>query len=353
MARTLIVRYAQLGDIVMLLPTLNALAKQYPEDEFIVLTHPKFSKVFELMPPNISLYPMTYRKPNIPLRGLVYIFHRYRRVIKLFMAKKFDKVAFMQNGKFDDQLQYLLSLRGSEIAKTDLSYFFSQDKIRDCLIKQTSSLLELSVETLSRLGYKNLKAEFDLSHYTNSDRQKEILEVVGLNDENKKLIGIAPFSRMQAKIYPLDKMEKIVAYYSKREDVQVVILGGGIKENIKYQEWKKSYPQISSLINKLSFDEEISALSTFKAVISMDSLNMHLAAFVGTPVISIWGPGDPLLGFYPVTETKEHAIRRELNCRPCSLCGEVPCTNPRLYECMNIDPQLIIDKVNNLIDASV
>lgn len=346
MAKTLIVRYSQIGDVLILLPILNSLAKQYPEDEFTVLTNPKFSGIFKQMPSNISLYPMVYRKQNIPLRGLVHLYHRYKLLAKFFFSKKYDKVAILQDGTFDVQLDKILSSKGSKVTRIDFSDFLSKKRLQN---KDDLTLFKMYISILSRLDYYNLNNEFDLSYYTAPERQNRVLQSVGL-DSTGTLIGIAPFSRINAKMYPLDKMEKVIEYYhNHREDVQIVILGGGEQEKRKADEWKERYPGIESLINKLSFDEEISIISACKTVVSMDSANMHLAAFVGTPVVSIWGPGDPRLGFYPVNEKEEHAVQKQLSCRPCSFWGEIPCVNPNIYECMDIEPQIIIDKVNNLI----
>ena len=57
----------------------------------------------------------------------------------------------------------------------------------------------------------------------------------------------------------------------------------------------------------------------------MDSANMHLAALVGTPVISIWGPTHSFLGFSPLNNTDNIVeISREiLPCRPCSVYGKI------------------------------
>jgi ADP-heptose:LPS heptosyltransferase len=347
MAKNLIVRYSQIGDVLILLPVLNSLAEQYPEDEFTVLTNPKFSGIFKQMPSNVSLYPMVYRKQNIPLRGLVHLFHRYKLLVKFLFAKKYDRVAILQNGTFDVQLDCILSIRGSKVTRVDYSGFFSKERL---LNRDNLRLLDIYTNILYQLGYHNLKSEFDLSHYTAPERQNIVLQSVGL-DNKKTLVGIAPFSRIDAKMYPLDKMEKVIEYYHNREDVQILILGGGDREKRKSDEWQKRYPKVKSLINKLSFDEEISVISACKTIVSMDSANMHLAAFAGIPVISVWGPSSPRLGFYPANQKEENAVGKELYCRPCSFWGENPCTNPNTYECMNIDPQIIIDKINNILKA--
>ena len=345
MARTLIVRYSQIGDVLIFLPILYSLAKQYPEDEFTVLTNPKFSDLFKRMPSNISLYPMIYRKQNIPLRGLVYIFQRYKLLMSLFLSKKYDQIALLQEGTFDSQLGNLSRMRGSKVAKIDMSVFLSKERLHR---EDDLSLFKMYLDVMSQLGYNKLKPEFSDTQYTNTERQEQVLKSVGLNT-NDILIGIAPFSRLKAKMYPLEKIEKVIAYFQNKSNIRLIILGGGHEEKLKAEEWEKTYTKTSSMVNKLSFEEEITLISACKTIVSMDSANMHLASLVNVPVVSIWGPSSPRLGFYPINQKEENAIQKELKCRPCSFWGENPCTNTIVYECMDIDPQTIINKINSII----
>ena len=349
MSKTLIVRYTQIGDILILIPLIFSLGKQYPDDEFVVLTNPKFTGLFKQMPPNVSISPMVYRKKKIPLRGLLYLFNRYLLLLKISLSIKYDKVAFLQTGTFDKQLRYFLSLRKSKIAKIDMKDFLSKEKFKRIIRPGTPALFDLFVSTLSQLDYIGLKNEFDLSFYTQQDRRNSLLKKCNI-EKHKQLIGIAPFSRVKSKIYPLHKMEEIIRYYHQKDDIELLIIGGGPDEKSQAERWKEQYPKIISLIGALSFDEEISLISACSVVVSMDSANMHLASFVGIPVISIWGPSHPKLGYYPVNQDIENVVQKELPCSPCSFWGENPCTNTNKYECMDIAPEIIIEKINALLN---
>lgn len=348
MAKTLIVRYSQIGDILILIPVIFSVGKQYPDDEFTILTHPKFTGLFRQMPSNVSLYPMTYRKKRIPLRGLIHLFNRYLLLLKISFSGKYDKVALLQNGSFEDQLQSLLAIRKSRTVKIDLTDFLSKEKFK-IAFPGSPSLFDLFIQTLSRLDYPGLKNEFDFSFYTQNNRCNNLLEKCNIK-KNKQLIGIAPFSRLKAKMYSLDKMEKIIQFFHRKENTGILILGGGSDEKFQAEYWERKYPGIVSLVDALSFDDEITLISTCSLVLSMDSANMHLASFIGIPVVSIWGPSHPKLGYYPVDQNINNAVQKELPCRPCSFWGENPCTNADKYECMNIAPEIIIEKINTLLN---
>jgi ADP-heptose:LPS heptosyltransferase len=348
MYKTLIVRYSQIGDVLILMPLIFSLSKRYPDDEFTVLTNPKFAGLFRQMPPNVSLFPMTYRKKHIPLRGLIHLLNRYLMLFKICFSKKYDKVALLQNGTFEDQLQAILSIRKSRIVKIDLTDFLSTEKLRNN-VPDSPSLFQLFADTLSALDYSGLKNEFDLSFYTQPERKQNLLKKCNIN-KNKQLIGIAPFSRLKAKMYPLSEIEQIVRYYHHTSDVCLLILGGGEEEKIQAERWKAKYPEIVSLVGALPFDEELTLISACKVVLSMDSANMHLAALAGIPVVSVWGPSDPKLGYYPAGQDIANSIQKELPCRPCSFWGENPCINPTKYDCMNISVNIITEKINSFLN---
>jgi heptosyltransferase-2 len=60
------------------------------------------------------------------------------------------------------------------------------------------------------------------------------------------------------------------------------------------------------------------------AAVTNDSLALHLAQAVGTPVVALFGPTHPRLGFGP-RGPRDAALGVELACRPCSLHGPARC----------------------------
>ncbi len=349
MSKTLLVRYSQIGDVLILIPVIYSLAKRYPDEDFTVLTNAKFEGIFRQMPSNVHLFPMIYRKKKVPLRGLLYLFDRYLLLLKIFFLYQYDKVAILQNGTFEKQLQSIFSLKKSKVASINLSAFLSPEKLIHKDYFNTPSLNDLYRRTIEELGYEQLQNEFNRSYYQDRARQRGLLEDNGIPTDCT-LIGIAPFSRIPLKRYPLEKMEEVVAHFHSRTDVKLLIFGGGENERAMAETWKEKYPGIISLIGKLSFDDELVVIASCRCMVSMDSANLHMAALTGIPAVSIWGPSHPGLGYYPYNEPRECAVQQELPCRPCSFWGEKPCTNPQFHQCMDIDPEIIIKKILSLPD---
>jgi len=111
-------------------------------------------------------------------------------------------------------------------------------------------------------------------------------------------------------------------------------------------------PGSTSLIGKLTLDEELVFMSKIDLMISMDSSNMHMAALVGTKVISIWGGTDPLSGFSAWMQPDNFSIRipvEELTCRPCTVYGKGECKRGD-FACMNwLTPEIVFERIEKLI----
>jgi heptosyltransferase-2 len=66
-------------------------------------------------------------------------------------------------------------------------------------------------------------------------------------------------------------------------------------------------------------------LSRAQALVSNDSLPLHLAQATGTPTVAIFGPTVPAFGFGPTGPHDRVVELTGLACRPCSRHGPMQC----------------------------
>jgi ADP-heptose:LPS heptosyltransferase len=64
-----------------------------------------------------------------------------------------------------------------------------------------------------------------------------------------------------------------------------------------------------------TLDEFLEVLRCVRVLLTNDSGALHLAAVMGTPTVSIWGPGDP--GLYAPRGPKHHTAYLHYPCSPC------------------------------------
>jgi ADP-heptose:LPS heptosyltransferase len=161
---------------------------------------------------------------------------------------------------------------------------------------------------------------------------------------NDRWVGIAPFARHSGKIYPLDKMEKVVQLLAGEENIKLFFFGNGPEEEKRINSWCSRYPNTVSFIGKSNFNGELRLISHLDAMLCMDSANMHMASLAGVPAISIWGATSPLAGFLGWQQSKDDCIELPLECRPCSIFGNKPCRFGD-YRCMDIAPDVVAKKI--------
>lgn len=84
------------------------------------------------------------------------------------------------------------------------------------------------------------------------------------------------------------------------------------------------------------------------AVVAGDTGLMHLATAVATPVVTLFGPTDPLLGYGPYRAAAT-VLTRDLPCRPCSVYGRAHCPLGH-HRCMiEITPDEVARAVQDLL----
>ncbi|MCK7559993.1 hypothetical protein MKQ70_35750 [Chitinophaga sedimenti] len=105
--------------------------------------------------------------------------------------------------------------------------------------------------------------------------------------EGKKRIGIAPFATYREKMYPIEKMERVIAALSGK--AEVLLFGGGKNEVAMLNDIGARYPGVQVIAGKYGLKDELTVIRDTDVMVSMDSANMHLASLFAVPVVSVWG----------------------------------------------------------------
>jgi ADP-heptose:LPS heptosyltransferase len=170
-------------------------------------------------------------------------------------------------------------------------------------------------------------------------------------NQNKKLVGVAPFAQHEEKTYPPEKMKLFLQQLSKRQDIQLLFFGAPGREAALLETWCSEIPGAVNAAGKISFAKELQLISHLSLMISMDSANMHLASIYGVPVVSIWGATHPFAGFYGWGQHTQNIVQANLSCRPCSVFGNKPCYRGD-HACMHlITIEMLMQKTTKLLGA--
>ena len=330
MKKLLIIRFSALGDIAMTVPVVYDLATQYPDLDITMLSREMARPLFEQMPCNVHFFAADLKGRHKGLFGLC-------RLWRDAHMNDFDCIADFHDVLRTHWLRAEGCLHRKKIAKIDKGRKGKKALTRQknkVFIQQATSF-ERYAKVLEQLGFP-IKPQFTKLDYPSCETQKA---------PGETWIGIAPFAKHPAKVYPMDKMEEIIKALSEKEDTTFFLFGGGEEEKRHIAALCAKYPNVKAAQSQHGLAGELALMGQLDVMLSMDSANMHLASLVGTRVVSVWGGTHPYAGFLGWNQKTEDCVQLDLPCRPCSVYGNKPCLRGD-YACLKgITPNQIIEKL--------
>lgn len=339
----LVMRFSALGDVAMLSPVVREYALQHTEDSVTVLSVPFCAPLFEDIAPNVSFLG---RDVKTQYRGVTGLY----RLFKELHAMHFDRIVDAHDVLRTKVLRQFFRLRGYEVRVIDKHRSERRRLTAEPgkkVLQQLPTSFENYAEAMGIPGVPAVPAvPADPVFPVSPDIPDTPVSPGG------GLIGVAPFAAHEGKIYPTDKMEKVVEMLS--HSGRVVLFGGKGKEEDVMRAWARKYNNVElarDVISGGALAAELELMRGLDVMLSMDSANMHLASLTGIPVVSIWGATHPFAGFMGWNQTKDNAVQADLDCRPCSIFGQKPCKRGD-YACMNmIKPETVVEKINTLLQT--
>ncbi len=303
-----------MGDVVLTTPVIQNLLEKHPKTQITVLTKPFFKTFFDEIE-NVSVYPIDLAGKHKGFLGL------YRLVKELSKQQQFDCVIDLHSVVRSWIICGLFSLRRVPFFRIDKGRLekknFISGKITDALPHTT----ERYQKVMQNVGFDFLLKKRLL-------KLPAPIKNAGIDKSKDCLIsiGIAPFAAHRSKEWGLENIHALIKEINEKYEVAFYLFGGGSEEIARLQEISEMYDNVSNMAGQFSLIEEMQFIKELTAFIGMDSGNMHIAALLGIPVISVWGGTHPDLGFSALYQPKENHIRALVNgepCRPFSVYGKL------------------------------
>jgi histidinol-phosphate phosphatase family protein len=311
MKRILAIRLGAIGDVILTSAPILNLKLSFPDSEIFLLTRRHLAELADLMPGVDKTLPVPRK---ISLRDLF-------RLGEVLDEIDYDMI-FDWHGNFRS---YYLS-----------THISASDKLR---------YRKRRLERLSAVKFNKLTASppHTIDLYNETVRQAggktySRRPVIKLNDKfNQKLvfdndrpvIAIAPGASYPPKQWPREKYISLaISLYNEFNCNLVLFLTSRDRECEKVRD-KVPSDNLQIFIDNPLYDLA-HLLTGCDLLICNDSGLAHLGSAVGTPVMAIFGPTHPTLGFTP-RGLFDVVVQVDEFCRPCSLHGKKACYREKQY----------------------
>jgi len=300
---TLVIQTAFLGDVVLTIPLLQALAERHgPVD---VVTTPGAASLIET-------HPAVRRVIRFDKHGAGRGVTGAWGLGRLLRDQGYARV-YLPHRSFRSALIARLTGAAERIGFADAPltarFLYTSTHPRPTDRHESVRLLALLGDTVASGDWRLVTTAADDAKATSWLRERGVAD---------GFVALAPGSIWGTKKWP---------YYAELAATlgrQVVMIGG--KEDAPLGEAivAAAPATAKSAVGQLTLRESAALLKHAALLVTNDSAPLHLATAVGTPILAIFGPTVPAFGYGPI-RPGDKVAEITLDCRPCSSHGPQVC----------------------------
>lgn len=332
--RLLVVQTAPLGDVVLTEPLLRELRRA--GSQVTLLARPPVAELFVAC--GAVDAALAYDKPR-RRPGLIGIW----RLARALRAKSFDAALAAQRSQRSGALLRL--------ARIPQRVGFADAPGAWAYTSRVSRRLELHAAR----RYLALAAPFggDLStadampRLTPTDEAlrhgRRLLLAAGIGT---RYAVLAPGSARRTKRWPAERFAEVSAAL-RRGGLPTVVVGG--RDETQAGATVAAGGGAADLTGRTTLGELLAVLAEASIVIGNDSATGHLAAAAGAPLLTLFGPTAPQLGYAPLGTRTAVAEVAGLDCRPCHHTGPRRCPLGHFRCMLELDPASVLRAAEGLL----
>jgi ADP-heptose:LPS heptosyltransferase len=338
--KVLILKPSSLGDVIHALPVLRLLKKAYPA-----------SQIYWWL--ESSLVPLLQEDPD--LAGVI-PFQRQRWANPLFWHEAWGSLREIREHHFDWVIDLQSLLRSGIVAwLANGEFTIGLDDPREgARAFYDITIPRPSYDTHAVDWYQCvlpwLKVPVD-SHFDWLPPRKSIAEDIQTkwHPGSSTWVALQPGARWKNKRWPVEHFAELVRQALKQiENIRFVILGSVADAPLGRAIASISPSRCLDLTGATSLAEMVEWIRLCQCMVTNDTGPMHVAAALGKPVISLFGPTEPRrTGPYGQVATVNRLAL------PCVPCMKSTCSWPEPLECLRgISPSNVLSMLKMQLPAS-
>ncbi len=350
LARALVVKLRHHGDALLAGPVLSCLKAHVPGIEVDALVYEDTAPMLEGHPALAQLHAVGRGWRG---EGLAARLGAERRLYARLRERRYDLLVHLSEQPRGAWLARRLGARYSVAPRMPGRGAFwerSFTHLYPLLNNGRRHQVELNLDALRRIGIQPGMEERRVAFVPGADAESRVdalLREHGL--EARGFVHLHPASRWRFKCWPAEKNAELINRLGIGEHRAVLTAAPDADELAFVDEiLARTQAPVVNLAGRLSVKELGALAARARVFVGVDSMPMHLASAMGTPVVAVFGPsGDiewgPWGGSFRVVSSS-HA------CRPCGLDG---CGGGKVSECLTLLPvNAVHEAVRELLAAA-
>jgi predicted lipopolysaccharide heptosyltransferase III len=312
----LVVQLGDIGDVVWSTPTFHSVKEAYPQAKVSVLLRSGMGSILEADPHLHRAFEIS--------RGQGGFMRREMGQLNLIRELRGEKIDCVFDLRSDDRGAFMGYITG---ARVRASLYFPQaslwrNRIFTHLINEPvppkdriHGAAEQSLRIVRAFGVPTTSSMPRL--WVSEGTREKIAGMIseeGITD-NARWITVNPFSRWAYKEWGYDKWIAVIDWlWDKLKTATVIVGAAGEWEKAEYL-IRSSHGRVYNMAGRTTLAELAAVLSMSRLHLGVDSAAPHIAAAVGAPTLTIYGPTD-WRDWAPVGD-RHTVIASRRECAPC------------------------------------
>jgi len=292
-ARTLIIKPSSMGDIVQALPVLTALKEAHPEARVSWLVARPFAGILEGHPRVDDLVIFDRRRfahigRSLPITG------EFLAFLKDLRRGEFTLAVDLQ-GLFRSGLFALATGAPNRVgfrAARELAPLFYTDRVAVPRKDMHAVDRYLAVAEYLGLAMPQATDHLPVSAEARVSARGRLAEA-GLAP-GEPFVAVCAHARWETKQWPPRHFARVLDQVRAAAGTRAVLVGSAAGVSIGQAIGDAMAERPIDLTDKTTLKELIAVIAEARAMLTNDSGPMHVAAAVGTPVVAVFGPTNPV-----------------------------------------------------------
>lgn len=282
----LVVRTDRIGDVVLTTPAIRSLRNAYPNSRISLLVS---KQTVDLVDDNPDIDEVFVDDKKGEHKGLF----GYLKLVRELKQRQFDLAIVYHTKKRTNLLCFLVGISHRVGYKDKKFGFLLTDPIKDVRHLGQKHEAQYCLDVLEHLGIEvKLSEPFVPLKDEGEDWVKQLLQKHNIH-EKVQLVAIHPGASDPSKCWSEKSFSEFMEKFNENKKVQYFIIGARELKDKAQRLVKATEASVIDLTGETSVSQMASLLSSCDLLVSNDSGPVHVAAAVGTPVVSIFTRNQP------------------------------------------------------------